>query len=211
MTDVKLLEVLRAELVPLPRSFYARDVVAVARDLIGAHIVRLIDGRPLIARVVECEAYRSAGDAASHAHRGRTARNRPMFGPPGHAYVYFIYGMHWMFNVVAHPPGEAGAVLIRAAEPSVGTAVMQQQRGARAGARDADLTNGPAKLAQALAITGALNDADLAADGELILTAGRRPPDTELMCGPRMRVPGDEEAKARPWRFWIHGNAFVSR
>ena len=210
MTDVKSPEALIAHVAPFTRGFYTRDALAVARDLIGAHIVRRIDDQPIIARIVECEAYRGAGDAASHAHRGRTARNAPMFGPPGHAYVYFIYGMHWMFNVVAHLPDEAGAVLIRAAEPLLGTTAMRKQRGDHGSANAVDLTNGPAKLAKAMAITGALNDADLCTLEAIHTTPGLHPSATQVICGPRVRVPGDESAKTRPWRFWIPGNAFVS-
>ena len=102
---------------PLPRAFYAREPVTVARDLIGQHIVRRVDGERLIARIIEAEAYRGMTDAASHARPGRTPRNSPMFGPPGRAYVYFIYGMHWMFNIVAHVEDAPGAVLIRSGEP----------------------------------------------------------------------------------------------
>jgi DNA-3-methyladenine glycosylase len=210
MTDVKLPAASLAHLEPLARSFYSRDVVTVARDLLGAQVIRVIDGELVIVRIVECEAYRSAGDAASHAHRGRTMRNAPMFGPPGHTYIYFIYGMHWMLNVVAHPPDEAGAVLIRAAEPLQGINTLRRGRSYRGDADAVGLTNGPAKLAQALGLTGAHNDVDLCAPELLTIVPGIQPSSTQVRCGPRVRVPGDENAKAHPWRFWIHGNAFVS-
>ena len=196
---------------PTTRTFYARDAVAVARELVGAHIVRVIRGERLVVRIVECEAYRDTSDAASHAYRGRTERNAPMFDAPGHAYVYFIYGMHWMFNIVAHPPGEAGAILVRAAEPLLGIETMWELRGPRFGKEAAELTNGPAKLAQALAITGRLSAVDLCIGGEIYVVPGALEAGEHVVSGPRVRVPGDESAKARPWRFWIHGNAFVSR
>ena len=131
----------------LPRSFYARPTPLVARDLLGRQLVRRFQGQRLAGLIVEAEAY-TGNDEASHAHRGRTPRNRAMFGPPGGAYVYFIYGMHWMFNVVAHqrPPG---AVLIRALAPREGLDLMRAHRGGRP---ERLLTNGPARLAQALAI-----------------------------------------------------------
>ncbi len=204
------MKVVKSAGTPPARTFYARDAVAVARELIGAHIVRVFDGEQIVVRIVECEAYRDTGDAASHAYRGRTERNAPMFDTPGHAYVYFIYGMHWMFNIVAHPPGEAGAILIRAAEPLIGIERMRELRGSRFGRESVELTNGPAKLAQALAITGGLNAADLCAAGEIHVVPGALDAAEHVVSGPRVRVPGDERAKALPWRFWIHGNAFVS-
>jgi len=205
------MKVVKSAGTPPARTFYARDAVAVARELIGAHIVRVFDGEQIVVRIVECEAYRDTGDAASHAYRGRTERNAPMFDAPGHAYVYFIYGMHWLFNIVAHPPGEAGAILIRAAEPLLGIERMRELRGSRFGREAVELTNGPAKLAQALAITGDLNTADLCAAGEMYIAPGALDAAERVVNGPRVRVPGDESAKALPWRFWIHGNAFVSR
>ena len=113
----------------LPRDFYAREPVVVAEDLLGQRLARVLDGVALSGRIVETEAYRGTEDAASHARMGRTDRNAPMFGPPGHAYVYFIYGMHWMFNISAHPQDSPGAVLIRALEPEGGIDVMSRLRG----------------------------------------------------------------------------------
>lgn len=192
----------------LPREFYAREPKVVARQLIGAHLIRFIDHHRLVGRIVEAEAYRGAGDAASHAYRGETGRNIPMFGPPGHAYVYFIYGVHWMFNITAHTEASPGAVLIRALEPLEGLEMMRRHRG---GKRDRLLTNGPAKLAQALAIDGDLNHVDLCAGSPLTLTRGEVRDDERIVAGPRVRVPGDEEAQERPWRYRIEGNPYVSR
>ncbi len=192
---------------PLQRTFYAREPVTVARALIGKHIVRIIDEQRLIGRIVEAEAYRGTGDAASHARPGQTRRNYPMFGPPGHAYVYFIYGMHWMFNVVAHPEETPGAILIRAIEPVVGIEVMRQLRG---GQPDRSLTNGPARLAQALAIDRSLNDLDLCTDPALYIATGSLREGESIVAGPRVRVPGGEVAQGRPWRFWLKDNPWIS-
>lgn len=179
-----------------------------AQALIGMHLVRTLDDEPLIGRIVEAEAYRGAGDAASHAYRGETARNAPMFGPPGHAYVYFIYGVHWMFNISAHTETSPGAVLIRALEPLAGLETMRRHRG---GKRDRLLTNGPAKLTQALVIDGKLNHVDLCAGGPLTLKSGEIREDELIVAGPRIRVPGDEKAQARPWRYWVKNNPYVSQ
>lgn len=178
-----------------------------AHDLIGTHLVRVLDNTRLVGRIVETEAYRGAQDAASHAYRGETTRNTPMFGEPGRTYVYFIYGMHWMFNISAHPDGVPGAILIRAVEPLEGLAPMRRNRGMQ---RDRDLTNGPAKLAQALAIDGTLNNVDLCTSDILYLTQGHLQPGEHITSGPRVRVPGDQDAKTRLWRFWLEGNVFVS-
>ncbi len=210
-TEVKSIEVsgtTSSAATPLPRAFYSREPTEVARGLVGMRLVRVVDGALLVGRIVEAEAYRGAGDAASHAYGGRTPRNAPMFGPPGHAYVYFIYGMHWMFNVAAHPAGVPGAVLIRAAEPEAGIDVMRRLRGQ---SDNRLLTNGPAKLAQALAIDSALNDKDLCTPGELTIVQGGLREGEQITCGPRVRVPGGDEAKRRPWRFWVAGNPWVSK
>ncbi len=209
----------------LPRSFYARPTPIVARDLLGKRLVRILNpglgasGRPnnigspeqggqrLSGYIVEVEAYTGADDAASHARGGRTRRNAPMFGPPGYAYVYFIYGMHWMFNVVAHQIGP-GAVLVRALVPEDGLEVMRKHR---AGQPDRLLTNGPARLAQALAIHRSLNGADLCTHSEIFIEPGVLVPDEAVHHGPRIGVTGDDKAKKRPWRFWIKNINDVAR
>ena len=167
-------------------------------------------------RIVEVEAYHGANDAASHAYRGLTPRTAVMFGPPGHLYVYFTYGMHWCANVVCGPEGEAAAVLIRALEPTAGLDQMWDAR--PAARRERDLCNGPAKLCQALGITGADNGTDL--------LAGRRHPGAAPAPGlirllddgtPPPRRPGRgtrigiREATEKRWRFWVPGSASVSR
>src|SRR5712691_12608784 len=142
----------------LSRSFYRRPAVEVAPDLLGSVLVRVLpDGLRLAGRIVETEAY-EPGDPASHAFRGKTQRNAVMFGPPGHLYVYFTYGNHWMMNTVTRSRGEGSAVLLRATEPIEGVDAMARHRG-----RDSirDLCSGPGKLAQALAVDRRHDGADL--------------------------------------------------
>ncbi len=203
---------------PLPRSFYSREPAHVARALIGKQLIRILDDTTVVCRIVETEAYRGSGDAASHAYRGRTKRNFPMFGPPGHAYVYFIYGRHWMFNIAAHSAGAPGAVLIRAVEPHNGPDLLRrrrahQGRGDQCGRprHDRDLTNGPAKLAQALDLTGDHNNLDLCIGAEITIIDAALGVGETVATGPRVRVSGGEDAQARPWRFCIAGNPWVSR
>jgi DNA-3-methyladenine glycosylase len=178
----------------LPRAFYLRDVTDVARDLLGRLLIHHTPEGPAAIRIVETEAYDGAGaDPASHAHRGPTRRNASMFGPPGHLYAYFTYGTHWCVNVVCAPEGTAAAVLVRAGEPVIGTELMRRRRGDRP---DRDLTRGPARLAQALALDGSADGASLSA-GPVRLTAGWPLPDSEVAWTPRI---GIRHAADRPWR-----------
>lgn len=154
--------------------------------MLGWHLV----APGLRARIVEVEAYRTPDDPACHAHRGQTTRNQPMFGLPGTAYVYFSYGNHWMLNVVGHSIGVGAAVLIRAAEPLIGTELMLARRGT------ADLLSGPGKLCQAFAIDGQLNGADLLGTGPVRLDAGG--PVERVAVGPRV---GISLGKENLWRF----------
>jgi DNA-3-methyladenine glycosylase len=131
-----------------------------------------------------------------------------MFGPPGYAYVYFIYGMHHCFNVVTEPEGSAAAVLVRAVEPLAGIEVMRENRRGRDGV---ELTNGPAKLCYALGIDRALNGADLVDGQALWLERGDAVADACVARGPRVGVRGDERALTAPWRFWVRGHPYVSR
>ncbi len=185
----------------LTRSFYERDTVQVSRDLLGKVVVHGTTG----GIIVETEAYLGGDDLASHSAIGITNRTRVIFGPPGHAYVYLSYGMHDCLNLVAEPDGKAGCVLIRALEPTMGLDMMRVRR--PLARRDRDLTSGPGKLTQALAITRAHNGVDVTR-GDLIV------------CAPRASVPFEIEVSKRigitkcadlPLRFTIKGNRFVSR
>ncbi|MCA9972518.1 MAG: DNA-3-methyladenine glycosylase [Anaerolineales bacterium] len=198
----------------LDQPFYARGARVVARALLGKRLVRLLDGQRLSGVIVETEAYCDAAerDLACHGDRangGRpTPRTQVMFGPAGVAYVYFTYGVHWMFNVVTGEPGEANAVLIRALEPVEGVAEMSRRRNGRVGA----LTNGPAKLAQALAIDKALNGANLCDPAGVIwIEDGPAPPETAVAVGPRIGLGKTPEPwYSMPWRYWVRQNPHVS-
>jgi DNA-3-methyladenine glycosylase len=183
---------------PLPRAFYDRDTLTIARALLGQHLVRILDGHVLSGIVCETEAYGGPEDEASHAHR-RTPRSAIMYGPPGIAYVYFIYGTHYCLNAVTEAEGTPGAVLVRAILPAEGIDIMRQNRGNPAS--DVHLTNGPGKLCRAFGITGGLNGVDLTTGGTLFFAAGVQPPDAEVSATPRIGVRGNEEALSRAWRF----------
>ncbi len=201
----------------LSRDFFARDTLTVARELLGQRLVRVLDGKRLSGRIVEAEAYVGDGDRACHASRGRTRRNATMFGPPGHAYVYFIYGMHHCLNAVTEREGYPAAVLIRALEPLEGIEEMRTRRWpglakGRAGRPDVQLTSGPARLCQALEIDRQFDGADLCAPDALLFLEEDVPVPVETIAtGPRVGVRGDELAVTIPWRFYIRGSRYVSR
>ncbi|MCI0394351.1 MAG: DNA-3-methyladenine glycosylase [Chloroflexi bacterium] len=198
-----------------PQAFYARPAREVAVALLGKRLVRLLDGRRVAGIIVETEAYCDADepDLACHgdrANQGRpTARSEIMFGPAGFAYVYFTYGMHWMFNVVTGREGKANAVLVRALEPFEGEEIIAQNRPGR---RRREWTNGPARLAQALAIDKSLNGANLfAPDGVLWVEEGWTVRPEAVCVGPRVGLGQTPEPWfSMPWRFWLSGNPFVS-
>src|SRR6266568_1903595 len=153
---------------PLGRSWYARPSPLLARHLLGRHLVRIVDGTVLVGRIIECEAYQQ-DDPASHSYRGRTARTEVMFGPPGHLYVYFTYGMHFCMNVVTGRDGEGSAVLLRAVEPLEGLPEMARRRQTE----DARLLcAGPARLCQAFGVGREHNGVDLVGDGDLHVERG---------------------------------------
>jgi DNA-3-methyladenine glycosylase len=184
----------------LPRKFYNRPATEVARDLLGKVLMHGAAG----GIIVETEAYLGLQDAASHAYCGPTARNKVMFGPPGYAYVYFIYGMYECVNVVCEREGRAGAVLIRAIEPLVGVDLMRIRRpGAK---RVRDIASGPGKLTIALGITRALNGADVT-KGPLVVRDRRGADAFEIAAGPRI---GITKCADWPLRFTIKGSEFLS-
>jgi DNA-3-methyladenine glycosylase len=188
----------------LPASFYARPVLVVARDCIGKILVRRTPEGLVGGRIVESEAYRGPLDRAAHSSRGRTKRTEAMFGAPGRAYVYLLYGISWAFNIVVAREGEPHAVLVRALEPILGVDVMAARRNFPSDARL--LTNGPGKLCQALGITGNDYGRDLTGD-ELFLLDG---PSGKVGRSPRINVDYAGSWAARPWRFYERGNRFIS-
>ena len=195
----------------LPRSFYRRDVVAVARSLLGQRLVSRIDEARVSGLIVETEAYLGTPDKAAHTYGGRrTTRTETMWGDGGHAYVYFVYGMHHCVNVVAGNPGDPVAVLLRGLEPDDGADRMFERRGAARRARD--LCSGPAKLCQALGITRTLDGEDLVDGNELFIEEVRRRalPASAIERGPRVGVGYAEEWQHERLRFWVRGNRHVS-
>jgi DNA-3-methyladenine glycosylase len=190
----------------LPRSFYDRPVLEVARDLLGAVVVHSADGVGEVAvRLSELEAYAGGHDPASHAFRGRTDRNAVMFGPAGHAYVYFTYGMHFCMNLVTGSDGHASAVLLRAGEVVAGDELMAVRR---PGVHTRDLARGPARLTMALGIDRALNGADVTSpQSPLQVRRGTPITNDAVRWGPRVGV---STAQDVPWRCWIDGDATVS-
>ena len=192
---------LSAECELLPRSFYRRPTVKVAQELLG----KVLMHGDTAGMIVETEAYLGGDDLAAHSSRGVTQRTKVIFGPPGHAYVYFIYGMYECLNIVAEPDGVAGCVLIRAVEPLSGLELMRSRRPAASKAEQ--LANGPGKLTLALGITRALNGADLC-KGPLTASKWVRKPAFEIVTGPRI---GITRCADWPLRFYIRGNQFVSK
>ncbi|MBL8173695.1 MAG: DNA-3-methyladenine glycosylase [Bryobacterales bacterium] len=184
----------------LGRSFYDRPTVEVARDLLGKVIVL----GAVAGRIVETEAYVGMHDGAAHASRGLTARTRVLFGPPGHAYVYFIYGMYHCLNLVAEAEGSPGCVLIRALEPVRGIGIMRRRRGVE---RLEALASGPGKLTVAMGIDLRWNGADVT-EGRFTVRDDGMPLGGSIAAGPRI---GIRKAVDWPLRFWVQGNRFVSR
>jgi DNA-3-methyladenine glycosylase len=201
-----------AQLKVLAREFFNRDPRRVCRELLGKVLVRREGNKLLAGRIVELEAYMGTGDPAAHAYTGLTARNRVLFGPPGHAYIYFIYGNHYCLNVSCMPEGKAGSVLFRALEPLAGIAEMERARGLE-GAEPSKpvlrlLASGPGRLAEAFGITRPRdNGKDLTdANSDLFLASDGHPPPRVLTT---VRV-GITKAAERPLRYVIAGNEFVS-
>lgn len=190
----------------LPRNYYRRSTVEVAKDLLGKIIVRSVHGKLISGMIVESEAYRSTDDPASHSYRGKTERNSVMFGEVGHAYVYFTYGNHYCLNIVAKEAEvRAGAVLIRAIEPIEGIEHMQNLRQSK------DLyalTSGPGKLTEALDITKKQNGVDVTRRGELYLINGKDIDSSYVIATSRI---GIRVALEKQWRFLVLDSKFLSR
>lgn len=183
----------------LPADFYQREVLLVARELLGKRLVRFWQGQRIAGRICETEAYDGEQDLACHAKSGRTARTAVMYGPGGHGYVYFTYGMHWCFNVVSGNVGYPAAVLIRAIWPLEGLPAIAEVRGRFPQALWCD---GPAKLCQSLRIDGSLNGVDLCTNTELWIEEDEPVPDSLVKTTPRIGIQSVPEPwLSKPWRF----------
>ncbi|MGW1787232.1 DNA-3-methyladenine glycosylase [Streptomyces sp. NPDC002143] len=193
---------------PLPRTFFDRPVLAVAPDLLGRLLVRTTPEGPITLRLTEVEAYDGPNDPGSHAYRGPTPRNGVMFGPPGHVYVYFTYGMWHCMNLVCGPEGTASAVLLRAGEIVEGAEAARKRR--LSARNDKELAKGPARLATALDVDRALDGTDACATGDtpLKILTGTPVPSDQVRNGPRTGVSGD--GAVHPWRYWIADDPTVS-
>ncbi len=195
---------------PLPRSFYDRPTLRVARDLLGCVLVHRSREGTTSGLIVEVEAYCGPRDLACHSAGGRrTARNEVMYGPPGHAYVYFTYGMHHCFNVVTRPKGVAEAVLLRALRPTTGLALMRRRRGLPASAPEAALARGPGNLCRAMGFDRRHYGHDLTASG-VVIRAGKILSPRKISKSPRIGVDYGGDWAARPWRLFLAGEPAVS-
>ena len=188
----------------LTQDFYSRGTVDVARDLLGKHLVRVRRKTRMAGVIVEVEAYQGSDDPASHAYRGKTPRNAPMFGEAGHAYVYFTYGNHYCLNITTQRLGVAGAVLIRALEPSEGICVMKRLR---PDVPDSELTSGPGKLTKALGIDKSLNEIDMTTTGSLFVEDHGV---HHLKIEESTRI-GIRAGTDKLWRFYLLGNPYLSK
>ena len=191
----------------LPRSFYSRPSLDVASDLLGKVLVRRLNRRNLTGKIVETEAYVGPHDLACHASKGHTPRTSVMFGPPGHTYVYMIYGFHFCLNVVTEPVGYPAAVLIRAVEPLENLDLMRKLRNKPE--RETNIASGPGKLCMAMSIDKQLNGADLL--GATIWIEDRQLDPGPIGASPRVGVDYAGEYKDKPWRFFVDGSPHVSR
>ena len=201
----------RKRLQRLTKSFYARDALTVARELIGCLFVHETRSGPIGVRLVETEAYRGRLDPGSHGYRGMTERTRTMYGPPGYLYVYFTYGMHWCANIVSAAEGVCEAVLLRAGEPSYGIELMRRSR--KGISDDRLLAAGPARLAQAMRITKKHNGASLLRGGEFWCAADAATEEhraREISQTVRIGL-GEGRGETMPWRFVIPGHPYASR
>jgi len=191
----------------LQRNFYQRPALDVARDLLGCRLVRVQSGQRLAGIILETEAYQGEDDLGSHASAGKTPRTFVMYGPPGHAYVYFTYGMHWLLNTVTGDDGAPAAVLIRAIHPVEGQELMAENRPYLAHKRG--WTDGPAKLTQALAVDGSFNTLDLCSqESQLWIEAGKPIPYETIQRSGRIGLNAVPEPwRSIPWRFYVDPEA----
>lgn len=191
---------------PVPRTFFDQPVVELAKALVGSVIVSAVPGAPVTAaKIVETEAYRGPEDLAAHSRRGlRTPRTEVMFGPPGHAYVFLLYGASWAFNIVAGPEGSPHAVLLRAVEPIAGVEIMAERRKKPSHSRE--LSNGPGKLSQALGLDKAHYGLSLSSP-QLYIASGPR---VRVGSSPRINIDYAGPWVSKPWRFFEVGNRYVS-
>ncbi len=196
---------------PLPRSFYDQSALTVARSLLGAILVREEPGQPRLSGIiVETEAYTGLDDLASHGRHKPTPRNKPMWGPPGHAYVYLSRGMHWMLNIVTEAEGAPAAILIRAIRPLEGVELMAERR---AGRKPREFTSGPARLTRALNVTNVLNTVDMTTrEAGVWIEPGQPVADEQVRTGPRIGLGKTPEPWfSIGWRWWVAGDEYVSR
>lgn len=192
------------------RDFFAQDATIVARELLGATLVHMVDGQRVSGRIVETEAYTSMDDLASHGRAGKTPRNMPMWEAPGHAYVYLVYGMYWLLNATCEPEGQAAAALIRAVEPLEGLGIIAANREGR---RPREWTNGPGRLTVAMGISGDHNRFDMTGQTDgLWIEQGIAIPDEDVQTSPRVGLGKNvgEPWLSIPWRWYIRDNPHVS-
>ena len=196
----------------LTREFYLDNPRVVAKNLLGKELVRVVNGEKIICKIVETEAYGGVEDKGSHAFEGkRTKRTEPMFHMGGTIYVYLIYGMYLLLNIVTGAVGNPNAVLIRAVEPVNGIDFIKDNRKLKS-KKVYDLTNGPGKLTQGLAIDMAFNQQDIVAGDELYIREGSMGvKDEEIMRTPRINIDYAEEYKDKPWRYYLKENPYVSK
>lgn len=190
---------------PLPREFYSRDTLVVAKDLLGKYLIRHLNDENIVAKIVEVEAYRGSDDPASHAYKGQTPRNQLMFGKAGFSYVYFTYGKHYCLNVTTEKEGIPGAVLIRAIEIMDGLELARQNRKANS---LVNLSNGPGKLTEALNITKIHNGLDLTERNELFIRHSEIDRSHEITVSRRIGIKAGSE---KLWRFYFKDSTFVSK
>ena len=193
----------------IKKDFYNRETLKVAQEILGKFLVRKIGKKIIAGKIVETEAYVGSSDLASHASRGKTARTTLMFGPPGHAYVYLVYGLNYCFNIVTEKENYPAAILIRAIEPAEGADLMKRYR--KTQKLIFNLTNGPGKLCQALKIDKSINMLDLTKNILWVEDRGVKIKSSEIVAAKRIGVDYAGKYKNKPWRFYLRGNPFVSK